>query len=411
MRVRFKALLWATVLAVSATGANAAEIILHNQGGVEEGTDAYRGFRAAADFWASRITNDIDIHLNVDFSALPVNVLGGATSTRYFTLTQNVYAGLQAQASSSLDSQAIASLQPLTASQFAGVGGINMVTPGYTGFDVNGVGFGINTASSIFDADGTGNNVLLAGTSANFKALGLLADQSISDGKISFSSAFDFDFDPRDGVEAGHIDFIGVAIHEIGHTLGFVSGVDDYDGFGSPAGRFSNADCDTGPGVTLCRNSPVNDNSWGSPGDLFRYGDVGFGPTLVWKPGAESYFSIDGGVTNLANFSTGENNGDGWQASHWKAPTAEPFCADLVGILNPYVCSGEVSVVTGLDFAFFDAIGYNFNFAFDPDNRALFTTAEAYNAVPEPATWALLIGGFGAMGSVLRRRRQATLTR
>ena len=31
----------------------------------------------------------------------------------------------------------------------------------------------------------------------------------------------------------------------------------------------------------------------------------------------------------------------------------------------------------------------------------------AFAAVPEPATWALMIGGFGLMGAVLRRRRSA----
>ena len=29
-------------------------------------------------------------------------------------------------------------------------------------------------------------------------------------------------------------------------------------------------------------------------------------------------------------------------------------------------------------------------------------------AVPEPASWALMISGFGGMGAMLRRRRQAT---
>jgi hypothetical protein len=40
--------------------------------------------------------------------------------------------------------------------------------------------------------------------------------------------------------------------------------------------------------------------------------------------------------------------------------------------------------------------------SFEVDNFAV-------AAVPEPATWALMIGGFGLMGAVLRRRRQAGL--
>ena len=32
----------------------------------------------------------------------------------------------------------------------------------------------------------------------------------------------------------------------------------------------------------------------------------------------------------------------------------------------------------------------------------------SYNAVPEPGTWALMIGGFGLAGALLRRRRAVT---
>ncbi|HWI86905.1 MAG TPA: PEPxxWA-CTERM sorting domain-containing protein, partial [Sphingomonas sp.] len=39
-------------------------------------------------------------------------------------------------------------------------------------------------------------------------------------------------------------------------------------------------------------------------------------------------------------------------------------------------------------------LAYNY-FTFDPGSSAL----------PEPATWAMLVGGFGAIGSAMRRRR------
>src|SRR5262245_29867538 len=38
-----------------------------------------------------------------------------------------------------------------------------------------------------------------------------------------FNSAFDYDFDPSDGVDSDKIDFDSVATHEIGHVLGFDS--------------------------------------------------------------------------------------------------------------------------------------------------------------------------------------------
>lgn len=50
-----------------------------------------------------------------------------------------------------------------------------------------------------------------------------------------------------------------------------------------------------------------------------------------------------------------------------------------------------------------------FHFDFDPlgisDGSSLSGRAFAASGVPEPATWALMIGGFGMVGAALRRRR------
>lgn len=49
------------------------------------------------------------------------------------------------------------------------------------------------------------------------------------DGSITFNSKRTFDFDPSNGITAGQFDFVGTATHEIGHVLGFISGVDILD--------------------------------------------------------------------------------------------------------------------------------------------------------------------------------------
>jgi hypothetical protein len=60
------------------------------------------------------------------------------------------------------------------------------------------------------------------------------------------------------------------------------------------------------------------------------------------------------------------------------------------------------------------AVGANFvgDANFDPGeafalNRTAATFAAASAAVPEPASWALMLGGFGLVGGVMRRRRMA----
>ncbi len=49
-------------------------------------------------------------------------------------------------------------------------------------------------------------------------------------------------------------------------------------------------------------------------------------------------------------------------------------------------------------------------FGNDP-NQAGSLTISAVGAVPEPATWAMMLLGFGAVGFALRRRRQTTTVR
>ncbi|MFA9219342.1 MAG: NF038122 family metalloprotease [Sphingomonadaceae bacterium] len=159
------------------------------------------------------------------------------------------------------------------------------------------------------------NQVLDVDTSV-LKALHLSSGPSATafDAQITFSSNFAFDFNPRDGIQSGTYDFTAVAVHELGHALGFVSGIDF---FGHP----------NGPGAALFDDLNLDDFAVGSTLDLFRYGN-GFNPDgsrqLQWSPDRSAFFSVDGGATvfNLSNdaqqaayFARGQFNGDGFQAS------------------------------------------------------------------------------------------------
>ena len=214
-------------------------------------------------------------------------------------------------------------------------------------------------SDNFFNGASSNNNAYLDITTANAKALGwVAADPAAADASITFSSAFSWDFDPSDGVGAGRQDFVGVAIHEIGHALGFVSGVDTVD---------------------YCITNRINLDPYAvySVLDLYRYSAAG---TLNLAAGANSYFSLDGGVTSLGRFSTGVDHGDGRQASHWKDNLG-------LGIMDPTANpAGQVNTPSELDLLVFDVIGW-----------------DRVSPVPEPGS---VLGLMGLLCSSLLLRRR-----
>jgi hypothetical protein len=364
----------------AATSAQALTINLHDIGGVT-GSKAEFGFAAAAKYWESVLTNDATVNIDVGFSDLGPGVLGSTGSSLATYVPIDAYYGaLAATGTSALDAQAVAHLSPTNAS-----GGVNVIVPGYlTGTD------GINPTTKRIAPDGPINSTMALST-ANLKAFGVDLGPGYVDAEIQFSSTFAFDFTPQNGIAPKTYDFIGVAVHEIGHALGFLSAVDDFDYSGYSTG-------------------PVDDYWWGYALDMFRYSQNGGDPMLDWSVGTDSYLSIDGGATPLFDgyFSTGTNYGDGWQASHWKEPSGLP-CENFRGIMNPYICNGVTDGVTALDLAAFDAIGWNLNLDVLKDSSYFRSTADIFAAaVPEPADWALVMLGLGLVGGMVRRRSLVT---
>jgi hypothetical protein len=400
----------ATLAMVGATAPAQAQLKINlvDKGGVA-GSPAEMGFKIAAAYWESVISTNVTINLGVGYSALGTGIIGSTRSTSYNVATEDVIGALKAGATSALDASAVLpTLSQATYNDptFGAIHGISMVQNAPT----NGVN-GIDLTKSTYDTSITRDNARLSATEANLKALGYTGFGTGTDADVTFSSAFSFDFDPRNGITGNQMDFVGVAIHEIGHALGFTSGVDTYDYY---AGK--------GPGAATGAVNNFDNVTAGSVLDLFRYSSdprnaaPGTGPVLDWSVGTAAYFSIDGGQSQFNGsslMSTGAYNGDGRQASHFKdTPSAAGGCNgyNQIGVMDPTFCYGEMGVISATDLAAFDAIGWDLNLDVLANRDYTVNTKQIYwslTAVPEPMSWATMLLGFGAAGAMLRRRQRA----
>lgn len=304
---------------------------------------ALAGFQTAADQWASLLVDAVTVNINVNFTTLGPGILGNSSQAESILNYGTVRTAMIGDAKSSNDLTAVGSLP---------VSSIPLYING-TSDNPNGSG----SLTPYLDNNGGANNTSVWITTANQKALGLLAANAPgADASITFNSSFSFDFNPTDGITAGQYDFVGIAAHEIGHALGFVSGVDILD-TNSPGSR--------GPFAS-------DVFTYVSTLDLFRFSTG----SVTALPGARDwsadtrvkYFSIDAGNTSIAPFSTGVTHGDGWQASHWKDNLG-------IGIMDPTVASGEFLSISALDTEAMDVIGWNLADAPEPGTMALCATA------------------------------------
>ncbi len=342
--------------------------VLNNLGGVDLGTQARSGFERAAGLFSGLFKDNATIRLDVQFSALGAGILGSTGSTTNTVGYNNVRGALNSDAKTFFDRKAIGTL---------GTGPISFVT------NEPPAGGAIDSRLRSLDANDTFDNNNLNVNTAQMKAMGLnpvytAGNITQRDGIVSFSSAFTWDFDPTDGITPGSFDFVGVAAHEIGHALGFRSGVDL-------------ADTNALPGVRPPGARGLNNIAWGTVHDLFRYGIFEGNTVRDWSIGGTPCYSING-VNCIASLSTGRLNGDLRQASHWKDDVLLNIAPPL-GLMDPTATgpggTRPSQVFTKFDRIAFDAMGY-----------------DLASAVPEPQTWAMMIFGFGLVGTMVRRQRR-----
>jgi hypothetical protein len=169
---------------------------------------------------------------------------------------------------------------------------------------------------------------------------------------IGFNSAFGYDFNPRDGIAAGQTDFEAVAVHEIGHALGFTSAI---GGATTANPYFTPWDLYRVRPETVTPGEPYTD---GAGWEVTRR-IITPGPTIAdGLPGNHVMFVGDNEY-ELSTATGSRTGGDTQQASHWRADEYRTGPDRYIGIMDPTLAAGDREEITAADVRALELFGYS----------------------------------------------------
>lgn len=278
-------------------------------------TDDQRlGFEIAGKIWAEYLDDDVEINIGIGMrnGLSEPNTLGSASPGMDKKKYKDYAKALQADESSVYDHHAIESLKEISAKKSKP-------------FDK------FNIMKNDKDKLQKGKDVYIS--RANSKALGLIdADKKDFDAFIQLDGSrnWNYDFLNEGSIGSNQYDFLTVALHEIAHGLGFISGVSDIE-----------------EATTL---------------DLFRYSNESQkNHAIDLRKGSDSFFSIGDAHPKMSFAGHGD---DHYEESHWRSGSGSSIMAAKLE-------SGNRLHIDEIDLQALDVIGWDINSNADLDIETL----------------------------------------